>query len=46
MLDFAADFAGGGVYELVVVDPDYRILGIITQTDMLAVMLRALNCAA
>ncbi len=46
VLDFAADFAGGGVYELVVVDPDYRILGIITQTDMLAVMLRAQNRAA
>ena len=46
VLDFAADFASGGVYELVVVDPDYRILGLITQTDMLAVMLRAQNRAA
>jgi CBS domain-containing membrane protein len=46
VLDFAADFASGGVYELVVVDPDYRIVGLITQTDMLAVMLRALNRAA
>ena len=43
ILDFAADFANGGVYELVVVDPDYRILGLITQTDMLAALLRACN---
>jgi CBS domain-containing membrane protein len=43
VLDFAADFASGGVYELVVVDADYRILGLITQTDMLAALLRACN---
>ncbi len=43
VLDFAADFASGGVYELVVVDPDYRIVGLITQTDMLAALLRACN---
>ena len=46
VLDFAADFANGGVYELVVVDPDYRVVGLITQTDMLAVLLRAQNRAA
>lgn len=46
VLDFAADFANGGVYELVVVDPDYRILGLITQTDMLAALLWACNRTA
>jgi CBS domain-containing membrane protein len=46
VLDFASAFVSGGVYEIVVVDADYRILGLVTQTDMLAVMLRALNRAA
>jgi CBS domain-containing membrane protein len=42
-LTFAPALSGGGAYEVVVVDPDYRVLGLITQTDMLAAALRALH---
>jgi len=45
-LTFASALASGRAYEVVVVDSDDRILGLITQTDMLAAALRALNRAA
>ncbi|MCI4680561.1 HPP family protein [Rhodoblastus acidophilus] len=42
-LTFAPALSSGRAYEVVVVDPDYRILGLITQTDMLAAAMRALK---
>ena len=32
--------AGGRAHEVVVVDGDYRVVGLITQTDLLAAMAR------
>ncbi|WP_374546028.1 HPP family protein [Rhodoblastus sp.] len=42
-LAFAAALSSGRAYEVVVVDSNYRIVGLITQTDMLAAIMRALN---
>jgi len=42
-LSFAPALSSGRVHEVVVVDPDLRVLGLITQTDMLAAVMRALN---
>ncbi|WP_298428225.1 HPP family protein [Rhodoblastus sp.] len=42
-LTYASALSGGRAYEVVVVDPDYRIVGLITQTDMLAAALHLLK---
>jgi CBS domain-containing membrane protein len=42
-LAFASALSSGRTHEVVVLDDNNRIVGLITQTDMLAVALRALN---
>lgn len=42
-LAFAPALSSGRAYEVVVVDSNHRIAGLITQTDMLVALIRALN---